>query len=138
MLGNLRGALLLVAAAVRALQLPVIPDLTDITLQTERAWTLATAGTFELEKPSAFTEKLWSSNVPFYLRSIELLPGDSWTNINTLAMEFKNHPELPVDVIDIADDDEDAAMYSDSDSDADAEESYYDSQEDCDALIVSL
>ena len=122
-------------------------------LQTERAWTLATAGTFDLEKPSPFTEKRWSTYVPFYLRSINSLPDSTWDNINTTAMAMKDRPVIPIDVIEVPDDDDEGAMYSDSDSDsnadvdmansdadavnADTDESY-DSQEDCDALIVSL
>ena len=112
--------------------------------QTERGWTLATAGTFDLEKPSPFTEKLWSTYVPFYLRSINGLPDESWLKINTIAMEIKNRPTNAMDVIEIPDSDDEGAMYSDSDSSVDADaansdaDASYDSQEDCEALIVGF
>ena len=90
-------------------------------LQTKRAWTLATAGTFDLEKPSPFTEKRWSTYVPFYLRSINSLPDSTWDNINTTAMAMKDRPVIPIDVIEVPDDDDEGAMYSDSDSDSNAD-----------------
>lgn len=90
--------------------------------QTERAWTIAAAGTFEV-KAAAFAEKGWSSKVLFYLCSISRLPDENWLNINMLAFEHKQRLQRPVamgDVIEI-DDDEDNVMCSDSETEDDSE-----------------
>ncbi|EPT01321.1 hypothetical protein FOMPIDRAFT_83325 [Fomitopsis schrenkii] len=114
MAGNPRGALLLCTTA------------------TERAWTIATAGTFDM-KCLAFTEKLWSASVPLYLRAIQGLPDHSWFNINTVAMEIKKHSFAVAEVIEIDDDDEEV-IYSDAETEVDSDNS----MEVCAAVIKEV
>ncbi|EPS95915.1 hypothetical protein FOMPIDRAFT_1019134 [Fomitopsis schrenkii] len=114
MAGNPQGALLLCTTAA------------------ERAWTIATAGTFDM-KCLAFTEKLWSASVPLYLRAIQGLPDHSWFNINTVAMEIKKHSFAAAEVIEIEDDDEEV-IYSDAETEVDSD----DSMEVCAAVIKEV
>lgn len=85
----------------------------------ERAWTIATAGTFEDKTAAPFAEKGWSSKVPFYLRSINALPDESWLSINMLAAEHNQRRMATGDVIEI-DEDEDDVMCSDSETEDDS------------------